>query len=98
MADVDEICQEAMAGALPLGGTGDFIKACRRYLAQRKFPEDKVSIFFSRLSEALLHRGWREHAVECAQIAFKLPAEEATANLCAWVFSNSGHQEEAAAA
>jgi capsular polysaccharide transport system permease protein len=99
MADVDEICQEAMAGALPLGGTGDFIKACRRYLAQRKFPEDKLSIFFSRLGEALLHRGWREHAVECAQIAFKLrPAEEATANLCAWVFSNSGHQEEAAAA
>ena len=88
-----------MGGALALGATADFIKACRRYLAQRKFPEDKFSIFFCRLSEALLHRGWRDHAVECAHIAFELrPEEEEIANLCAWVFSNSGRHEDAAAA
>jgi tetratricopeptide (TPR) repeat protein len=99
VTDIDEIWEEAIDGALSLGATADFINACRRYLAQRKFPEDKFSIFFCRLGEALLHRGWGEHAVECAHIAFELrPEEEEVADLCAWVFSNSGRHEDAAAA
>jgi tetratricopeptide (TPR) repeat protein len=82
-----------------LGAAADFIEACRVYLARRKVPEEEFSIFFGRLSEALLHRGWREHAAECAHIAFESrPTREEIANLCAWVFSNSGRHEDAAAA
>jgi capsular polysaccharide transport system permease protein len=99
VTDFNEICEEAIGSARPLGAAAEFIEACRLYLAQRKFPEDEFSIFFGRLGEALLHRGWREHAAECARVAFDLrPAQEETANLCAWVFSNSGRHEEAAAA
>ena len=99
MTDFDEICAEAIGIARPLGAAADFIEACRVYLARHKFPENEFSIFFGRLSEALLHRGWHEHAAECAHIAFELrPEEEEIANLCAWVFSNSGRHEDAAAA
>ncbi len=99
MTDFDQICEEAIGSARPLGATADFIEACRRYLAQRKFPDGEFSIFYSRLSEALLHRGWREHAAECARVAFEFrPVQEEIANLCAWVFSNSGRHAEAAAA
>ena len=99
MTDFDEICEEAIGIARPLGAAADFIEACRVYLARRKIPEDEFSIFFGRLSEALLHRGSRDHAAECARVAFELrPAHEEIANLCAWVFSNSGHHEDAAAA
>jgi capsular polysaccharide transport system permease protein len=99
VTDFDEICEEAVGIARPLGAAADFIEACRVYLARRRVPEDEFSIFFGRLGEALLHRGWREHAVECARIAFESrPAQEEIANLCAWVFSNSGCHEDAAAA
>ena len=99
MTDFVEICAEAIGIARPLGAAADFIEACRVYLAQHKFPENEFSIFFGRLSEALLHRGWHEHAAECAHIAFELrPEEEDIANLCAWVFSNSGRHEDAAMA
>jgi ABC-type polysaccharide/polyol phosphate export permease/Flp pilus assembly protein TadD len=99
VTDFDEICAEAIGIARPLGAAADFIEACRVYLARHKFPENEFSIFFGRLSEALLHRGWHEHAAECAHIAFELrPEEEEIANLCAWVFSNSGRHEDAAAA
>ena len=91
MTDFDEICAGAKGIARPLGAAADFIEACRVYLARHKFPENEFSIFFGRLSEALLHRGWHEHAAECAHIAFELrPEEEEIVNLCAWVFSNSG--------
>src|SRR5205823_5847525 len=99
MIDFDEICEEATGSARPLGAAADFVEACRIYLARRKVPEDEFSIFFGRLSEALLHRGWREHAAECAHTAFESrPAEEELANVCAWVFSNSGRHDDAAAA
>jgi tetratricopeptide (TPR) repeat protein len=99
VTDFDEICEEAIGGARLLGAAADFIEACRVYLARHKFPEDEFSIFFGRLSETLLHRGWREHAAECARVAFELrPEREEIANLCAWVFSNSGRHEDAAAA
>jgi tetratricopeptide (TPR) repeat protein len=99
VTDFDEICEEAIGSARPVGAAADFIEACNLYLAQLKIPEDEFSIFFGRLSEALLHRGWREHAAECARIAFELrPAQEEIANLCAWVFSNCGRHEDAAAA
>ena len=99
MTDFDEICEEAIGSARPSGAAADFIEACRLYLTQRRFPDGEFSIFYSRLSEALLHRGWREHAAECARVAFEFrPVQEEIANLCAWVFSNSGRHVEAAAA
>ncbi|HEX9535444.1 MAG TPA: hypothetical protein VF924_08215, partial [Stellaceae bacterium] len=99
MTDFDEICEEAIGGARLLGAAADFIEACRVYLARHKIPEDEFSVFFGRLSEALLHRGWLEHAAERARVAFELrPEREEIANLCAWVFSNSGRHEDAAAA
>lgn len=46
-----------------------------------------------------MHKGRPEDAAECARIAFNLqPETEAVANLCAWVFSNCGRHDEAAAA
>jgi len=99
VTDFDQICEEAIGNTRPLGAAADFIDACRLYLTQRRFPDDEFSIFYSRLSEALWHRGWREHAAECARIAFEFrPVQEEIANLCAWVFSNSGRHAEAAAA
>src|SRR5260370_10887790 len=99
VTDFDEICEGAMGGAGLWGAAADFIEACRVYLARHKIPEAGFSICFGRLSEALLHRGWREHAAECARIAFELgPEREEIASLCAWVFSNSGRHEDAAAA
>ena len=99
MSDFDEIVEEAMGGSRPLGAAADFVESCRLYLTRRKFAEDQFSAFFSRLGEVLLHRGWREHAVACARIAFELrPEDEGIANLCAWVFSNCGRHEDAAAA
>jgi tetratricopeptide (TPR) repeat protein len=99
VTDFDEICEEAIGSARPLGAAADFIEACRLYLIQRRFPDDEFSIFYSRLGEALFHRGWREHAAECARVAFEFrPVQEEIANLCAWVFSNSGRHAEAAAA
>lgn len=99
MSDFDESFEDAMGGSRPLGAAADFIEACRLYLTRRKFAEDQSSVFFSRLSEVLMHRGWREHAAACARVAFELrPEQEDVANLCAWVFSNCQRYEDAAAA
>jgi len=99
VSDFDEIFEDAMGGSQPLGAAAEFIDACRLYLARSKFAEDQSSIFFSRLSEVLLHRGWRENAAACARVAFEFrPEQEDVANLCAWVFSNCQRYEDAAAA
>ena len=99
MGDFDEIFEDAMGDARPLGAAADFIEACRICLTRRKFSEDQSSVFFSRFGEVLLHRGWRDHAVACARIAFELrPEQEGIASLCAWIFSNCGRHEDAAAA
>lgn len=99
MTKLDEICEAAIGAAGSLGTAVDFIEACRLYLAQHEIPEYEFPIFYGRLSEALLHRGRREHALECAHIAFELrPEQEDIVSLCAWVFSNSARHEDAAAA
>jgi len=52
-----------------------------------------------RLSERLFHQGRRDEALACARIAFVAdPDGERTADFCAWVFSNCGVHDEAAAA
>ena len=100
MSNIGEIFEEAIAGAAFSRGPGiSFAEACCRYLAHRKIPDDELPLFYCRLSEALLHRQCREEAAECARIAFdRRPQKEEVANLCAWVFSNCGRHEEAAAA
>jgi tetratricopeptide (TPR) repeat protein len=100
VSDIDEICEEAI-GAAPLPGDAGagFLEACRRHLAHSQIPEHELPAFYCRLSEALLHRGYRKEAVECARIAFDLrPNQKEIANLCAWVFSNCSCHQEAAAA
>jgi tetratricopeptide (TPR) repeat protein len=62
-------------------------------------PDHERAWIYCQLSEALYHKGSRDVAVECARSAFDLqPEKEEIANLCAWVFSNCGEHEEAAAA
>jgi ABC-type polysaccharide/polyol phosphate export permease/Flp pilus assembly protein TadD len=100
VTNVDEIDAEAMGEAAFSRASGiGLLEACRHYLAHRKIPERELPRFYGRLSEALLHKGRREDAVECACIAFDLhPETEEIADLCAWVFSNCGQHEQAAAA
>ena len=100
MSDVGEIYEEAIGATAFTRGHGvGFAEACRLYLARHGIADHELPLFYCRLSEALLHRGCREDAVECARMAFDLrPAKEDTANLCAWVFSNCGRHDEAAAA
>ena len=100
MNEFDEICMAATDdGALARASGGCFVEACRVYLARCNVPEHQIPLFYCRLSEAMLHKGRRLEAVECARIAFDLRTEEEEiANLCAWVFSNCERHEEAAAA
>lgn len=52
-----------------------------------------------RLAEALLHCGQDEAALECCRRGFPIALDDAPLlHICAWVFSNTGCHEEAAAA
>ncbi len=93
MSDIGETSQTALAVSL-----ADF-DACRRLLESGDIPDHERARIYCRLSEALYHGGSHDGAVECARIAFTLqPESEEIANFCAWVFSNCGRHQEAAAA
>jgi tetratricopeptide (TPR) repeat protein len=97
--ELDEIYETAIGPALALGDRPDFIEACRHYLSQNEVQQDEFPLFFCRLGEALFHRGERDRAIVCAQAAFELqPEHEDVAHICAWIFSNCGRHQEAAAA
>jgi capsular polysaccharide transport system permease protein len=97
-ADISEDAVTA-AAAWNNTGTSGFAEACRSYLSRNRLPETKLPFFYCRLGEALLHRDRRDEAVECAELAFELcPAKEEVANVCAWIFSNCGRHDQAAAA
>jgi ABC-type polysaccharide/polyol phosphate export permease/Flp pilus assembly protein TadD len=100
VSEVSEICEEAIDAAAGSRTTGlGVLEACRLYLSQHKIPAHQLPVLYGRLGEALLHKGLREEAVDCARIAFELqPDEEEIANVCAWIFSNCGRWDEAAAA
>src|SRR5207248_6116307 len=52
-----------------------------------------------RLAEALFHSGRRDDALECGRRAFaSAPYDADAAHFCAWLFSNCGCHQEAAAA
>ena len=59
---------------------------------------DRAALY-CRLGEAFYYRGQKEEAVDCAAAAFELsPRHEATADFCAWLFSNTGRHRQAATA
>src|SRR6516165_9262473 len=94
LSDLGEICHSVM-GAASAGDLG----ACRLYLERQDVTNHQRAWIYCQLSEAVYHKGSRDVAVECARSAFDLqPEKEEIANLCAWVFSNCGKHEEAAAA
>lgn len=94
MSDIGEIYQTALGTA----SLAD-LDMCRFDLGRGDIPDPERAPVYCRLSEALYHKGRRDDAVECARIVFDLqPANEEIADFCAWVFSNCGRHEEAAAA
>jgi ABC-type polysaccharide/polyol phosphate export permease/Flp pilus assembly protein TadD len=87
--------RQSVIGAASVGD----LEACRSYLGRRDIPDHERAWIYCQLSEVLYHKGCRDVAVECARSAFDLqPGKEEIASLCAWVFSNCGEHEEAAAA
>ena len=75
------------------------LEGCRSYLSCRDVPNHDRAAIYCQLSEALYHKGSRDDALKCAHYAFNLlPEGEEIAHLCAWVFSNCGEHERAAAA
>ena len=75
------------------------LEGCRSYLSRPDVTNHERASIYCRLSEALYNKGSRDDALECAHRAFNLlPEREEIAHLCAWVFSNCGSHERAAAA
>jgi ABC-type polysaccharide/polyol phosphate export permease/Flp pilus assembly protein TadD len=94
LSDIGQIRQSVISAA----SLGD-LEECRSYLGGRDIPSHERASIYCQLSEALYHKGSRDDALECARHAFDLqPDKEEIANLCAWVFSNCGEHEAAAAA
>src|SRR6267378_1075153 len=94
LSDTDEIRQMAIAAA----SSGE-VEECRLRLERGDLPDHERARLYCRLSEALYHRQSFGEALECARAAFDFqPDSNEIANLCAWVFSNCGWHEEAAAA
>jgi capsular polysaccharide transport system permease protein len=100
VSDIDELHEQAIRDtAFSRAAGGGFLEACRQYVEHRKITGDQLPEFYCRLGEALLQKGRSEDATECARLAFDLqPGREAIANSCAWVFSNCGRHDDAAAA
>jgi capsular polysaccharide transport system permease protein len=94
LSDTGEIRQMAIAAA----ASGE-VEECRLRLECGDLPDHERARLYCRLSEALYYRQSIAEAIECARTAFDLqPESDDVANLCAWVFSNCGRHEEAAAA
>jgi ABC-type polysaccharide/polyol phosphate export permease/Flp pilus assembly protein TadD len=75
------------------------LETCRRELADYSLPGRERAARYCRLAERFYYNGELQAAVDCARAAFSLsPDEEPIADFCAWLFSNSGHHQEAAAA
>jgi capsular polysaccharide transport system permease protein len=92
--NIGQIRQSVIGAA----SAGD-LEECLVHLRRRDIPDHERALIYCQLSEALYHKDSRDVAVECARSAFDLqPEKEEIANLCAWVFSNCGQHEEAAAA
>jgi tetratricopeptide (TPR) repeat protein len=75
------------------------LTACRDGLRDAALGDAERAAFYCRLGEAFYYRDGRQDAIDCARAAFALaPGQEAVADFCAWLFSNCGCHDEAAAA
>jgi len=75
------------------------LDSCRAELRKHHLSAGERASLYCRLGEAFYYRGQREDAIDCARAAFDLqPQREAIADFCAWLFSNCGRHQEAAAA
>ena len=84
--------------AIGAAGSGE-LEAYRLRLCRGDLSDHERAACYCRLSEALYHGDRFHEAVEYACLAFDLHADnDEVANLCAWVFSNSGRHAEAGAA
>jgi capsular polysaccharide transport system permease protein len=75
------------------------LDTCGNELRQGALDDSGRAALYCRLAEAFYYRGRQEDAVEGARAAFGLdPRNETIADFCAWLFSNCGCHQEAAAA
>lgn len=87
------------ATSFPAALDAGLLDACLDYLRRSTNNAGTDAPLNCRLAEALFHAGRRDEAVECCRRAAPArPADPALLRLCAWVFSNSGCHQEAAAA
>ena len=94
LSGIGQIRQSAISAA----SEGN-LEGCRSYLSRPDVTNHERASIYCRLSEALYNKGSRDDALECAHRAFNLlPEREEIAHMCAWVFSNCGSHERAAAA
>jgi capsular polysaccharide transport system permease protein len=89
------IDSDAFSSALSAGD----LDVCLELLRRCDSSTSDTAGLSCRAAEALFHRGRRDEALECGRRAFAVAADETeTAHFCAWLFSNCGCHEEAAAA
>ena len=86
---------DAFSSALSAGN----LDACLQLLGSGDFGGAAAAVLNCRAAEALFQGGRRDEALECGRRAFALAADDrGTADFCAWLFSNCGCHQEAAAA
>lgn len=89
------IDQSTFTSALDSGA----LDTCLHYLRQQELAGAEGARLACRLGEKLFHAGRSGDAVECGRLAFSTAANDNdVAHFCAWLFSNSGCHQEAAAA
>lgn len=75
------------------------LDVCLDYLRREEIIGPEGARLACRLGEKLFHAGRASDAVECGRLAFSAAANDNDiVHFCAWLFSNSGCHEEAAAA
>jgi ABC-type polysaccharide/polyol phosphate export permease/Flp pilus assembly protein TadD len=75
------------------------LDVCLRLLRNPRGTHPTSAVLNCRLAEALFHSGRRDDGLECGRRAFaSAPYDADAAHFCAWLFSNCGCHQEAAAA
>ncbi len=86
---------ESFSSALSAGD----LDACLQCLRSCDAGGAAAALLNCRAAEALFQGGRRDEALECGRRAFALAADDrGTADFCAWLFSNCGCHQDAAAA
>jgi capsular polysaccharide transport system permease protein len=88
LIDVDVFSSALSAGDLD---------ACLQLLRSGDAGSSAAAVLNCRAAEALFHNGRRDEALECGRRAFATDDRD-TAHFCAWLFSNCGCHQDAAAA